>query len=82
MLIVAPQANLFSNALTAFVVDSKQDLLASPADETVYYLQKRGLVVEVGEGSLTTFVGDDIMIMIGDMEGGDCAQDRTRSGIT
>ena len=37
---MAPQASLFSAALTAFVVDSKQDLKPSPADEAVYYLRQ------------------------------------------
>jgi hypothetical protein len=42
---VAPQAGLFSSALTAFVVDSKQDLKPSPADETVYYLRQHSTIL-------------------------------------
>ena len=39
------QAGLFSAALTAFVVDSKQDLKSSPADETVYYLRQHSTIL-------------------------------------
>ena len=39
------QAGLFSAALTAFVVDSKQDLKPSPADETVYYLRQHSTIL-------------------------------------
>jgi hypothetical protein len=42
---VAPQAGLFSAALTAFVVDSKQNLKPSPADETVYYLRQHSTIL-------------------------------------
>jgi Family of unknown function (DUF6535) len=42
---VAPQAGLFSAALTAFVVDSKQDLKPNPADETVYYLRQHSIIL-------------------------------------
>jgi Family of unknown function (DUF6535) len=42
---VASQAGLFSAALTAFVVDSKQDLKPSPADETVYYLRQHSTIL-------------------------------------
>jgi hypothetical protein len=42
---VAPQAGLFSAALTAFVVDSKQDLKPSPADEAVYYLRQHSTIL-------------------------------------
>jgi hypothetical protein len=42
---VAPQAGLFSASLTAFVVDSKQDLKPSPADETVYYLRQHSTIL-------------------------------------
>jgi hypothetical protein len=42
---VAPQAGLFSAALTAFVVDSKQNLKPSPADETVYYLRQHSIIL-------------------------------------
>jgi hypothetical protein len=42
---VAPQAGLFSAVLTAFVVDSKQDLKPSPADETVYYLRQHSTIL-------------------------------------
>jgi Family of unknown function (DUF6535) len=36
---------LFSAALTAFVVDSKQNLKPSPADETVYYLRQHSTIL-------------------------------------
>jgi hypothetical protein len=42
---VALQAGLFSASLTAFVVDSKQDLKPSPADETVYYLRQHSTIL-------------------------------------
>jgi hypothetical protein len=42
---VAPQAGLFSAVLTAFVVDSKQHLQPSPADETVYYLRQHSTIL-------------------------------------
>jgi hypothetical protein len=42
---VAPQAGLFSAVLTAFVVDSKQDLKPSPADEAVYYLRQHSTIL-------------------------------------
>jgi hypothetical protein len=42
---VVPQAGLFSAALTAFVVDSKQNLKPSPADETVYYLRQHSIIL-------------------------------------
>jgi hypothetical protein len=42
---VVSQAGLFSAALTAFVVDSKQDLKPSPADETVYYLRQHSTIL-------------------------------------
>jgi hypothetical protein len=42
---VASQAGLFSAVLTAFVVDSKQDLKPSPADETVYYLRQHSTIL-------------------------------------
>ena len=35
-----PQAGLFSAALTAFILDSKQGLEPSPSDQIVYYLQQ------------------------------------------
>ncbi|KAF8490532.1 hypothetical protein F5888DRAFT_1951006 [Russula emetica] len=38
-------AGLFSAALTAFVVDSKQNLTPSPADETVYYLRQQSTIL-------------------------------------
>ncbi|KAI0281952.1 hypothetical protein BGY98DRAFT_912920 [Russula aff. rugulosa BPL654] len=38
-------AGLFSAALTAFVVDSKQNLTPSPADETVYYLRQHSTIL-------------------------------------
>jgi Family of unknown function (DUF6535) len=42
---VVPQAGIFSVILTAFVVDSKQDLKPSPADETVYYLRQHSTIL-------------------------------------
>ena len=42
---MAPQAGLFSAALTAFVVDSKHDLKPSPSDETVYYLRQHSTIL-------------------------------------
>jgi hypothetical protein len=42
---VVPQAGLFSAALTAFVVDSKQDLTPNPADEAVYYLRQHSAIL-------------------------------------
>ena len=42
---MASQAGLFSAVLTAFVVDSKQELKPSPADETVYYLQQHSTIL-------------------------------------
>jgi hypothetical protein len=42
---VVSQAGLFSAVLTAFVVDSKQDLTPSPADETVYYLRQHSTIL-------------------------------------
>src|SRR6266576_4187158 len=39
------QAGLFSAILTAFVVDSKQNLKPSPADETVYYLRQHSTIL-------------------------------------
>ncbi|KAI0270107.1 hypothetical protein BGY98DRAFT_923868 [Russula aff. rugulosa BPL654] len=38
-------AGLFSAVLTAFVVDSKQNLKPSPADETVYYLRQHSAIL-------------------------------------
>jgi hypothetical protein len=42
---MTPQAGLFSAVLTAFVVDSKQNLTPSPADETVYYLRQHSAIL-------------------------------------
>jgi Family of unknown function (DUF6535) len=42
---VVSQAGLFSAALTTFVLDSKQDLKPSPADETVYYLRQHSTIL-------------------------------------
>ena len=42
---MAPQAGLFSVVLTAFIVDSKQNLKPSPADETVYYLRQHSTIL-------------------------------------
>ena len=39
------QAGLFSAALTGFVLDSKQDLKPSPADETAYYLRQHSTLL-------------------------------------
>ena len=39
------QAGLFSAALTGFVLESKQDLKPSPADEMVYYLQQHSTIL-------------------------------------
>ncbi|KAI0279642.1 hypothetical protein BGY98DRAFT_879060, partial [Russula aff. rugulosa BPL654] len=38
-------AGLFSTTLTAFIIDSKQGLKPSPADETVYYLQQHSTIL-------------------------------------
>jgi hypothetical protein len=37
---MATQAGLFSAVLTAFIIDSKQNLKVSPQDQMVYYLQQ------------------------------------------
>ena len=42
---MASQAGIFAVALTAFVIDSKQDLKPSPADETVYYLRQHSTIL-------------------------------------
>ena len=42
---MGPQAGLFSAALTAFVVDSKQGLKPNLADETVYYLRQHSAIL-------------------------------------
>ena len=42
---MTPQAGLFSATLTAFVVDSTQDLKPNPADETVYYLRQHSIIL-------------------------------------
>jgi hypothetical protein len=42
---VVSQAGLFSAALTAFVVDSKQDLTPNPSDEMVYYLRQHSTIL-------------------------------------
>ena len=42
---MASQAGLFSAVLTGFVVDSKQNLKPSPADETVYYLRQHSTIL-------------------------------------
>jgi hypothetical protein len=42
---VVSQAGLFSAALTAFVVDSIQNLKPSSADETVYYLRQHSTIL-------------------------------------
>ena len=41
-----PQAGLFSAILTAFIIDSKQDLKVSPADQMVYYLQQNVAILD------------------------------------
>jgi len=43
---MAPQAGLFSAALTAFIIDSKQSLKVSPADQMVYYLQQNVAILD------------------------------------
>jgi hypothetical protein len=40
MLMLEGQAGLFSAALTAFIIDSKQNLKPSPSDQMVYYLKQ------------------------------------------
>lgn len=42
---MTPQAGLFSAALTAFVIDSKQKLQANPQDQTVYYLKQHSTIL-------------------------------------
>src|SRR5713226_9128585 len=42
---MAPQAGLFSAALTGFVLDSKQGLQVKPADEMVYYLRQQSTIL-------------------------------------
>src|SRR5712672_3621679 len=42
---MALQAGLFSAALTAFVVDSKQNLQPNHTDETVYYLRQHSTIL-------------------------------------
>jgi len=42
---VTRQAGLFSAALTAFVIDSKQNLQVKPKDEMVYYLQQHSTIL-------------------------------------
>src|SRR5713226_7019072 len=42
---MAPQAGLFSAALTGFVIDSKQDLQVKPAGETIYYLRQQSTIL-------------------------------------
>jgi hypothetical protein len=42
---VVSKAGLFSAALTAFVLDSKQDLKPSHADEMVYYLRQHSTIL-------------------------------------
>ena len=42
---MAPQAGLFSAALTAFVIDSKQDLKPNPSDEAAYYLRQHSTIL-------------------------------------
>src|SRR5579863_7701490 len=41
-----PQAGLFSAILTAFIIDSKQDLKVSPADQMIYYLQQSVAILD------------------------------------
>src|SRR5712672_1029626 len=53
---MAPQAGLFSAALTAFVVDSKQNLQPSPADETVYYLRQHSTILSQISVQLSSIV--------------------------
>ena len=39
------QAGLFSAALTSFIIDSKQNLTASPADQMVFYRQQNAALL-------------------------------------
>ena len=43
---MAPQAGLFSAVLTAFIIDSKQNLKVNPQDEMVYYLQQNVAILD------------------------------------
>ena len=45
MLMRGPTGRFISAALTAFVVDSKQDLKPSPSDEVVYYLRQHSTIL-------------------------------------
>ena len=42
---MTPQAGLYSAALTAFVIDSKQNLQVKPQDQMVYYLQQHSTIL-------------------------------------
>ena len=42
---MTPQAGLFSAALTAFVIDSKQNLQVKPQDQMVYYLEQHSTIL-------------------------------------
>src|SRR5216683_1688945 len=47
---MAPQAGLFSATLTSFIIDSKQNLKVSPADQMVYYLQQNvGILAQISQ---------------------------------
>jgi Family of unknown function (DUF6535) len=43
---MATQAGLFSAALTAFIIDSKQNLKVNPQDQMVYYLQQNVAILD------------------------------------
>ena len=43
---MATQAGLFSAVLTAFIIDSKQNLTVSPQDQMVYYLQQNVAILD------------------------------------
>ena len=51
---MASKAGLFSTTLTAFIVDSKQDLKPSPQDETVYYLRQHSTILLQISGQLSS----------------------------
>jgi hypothetical protein len=45
LMLFSPQAALFSGTVTAFIIDSKQNLKVNPAEQTVYYLQQHSLLL-------------------------------------
>ena len=58
---MVPQAGLFSVALTEFLVDSKQDLKPSPADESVYYLRQYSTILSQISAQLSS-IGPQVSI--------------------